>query len=736
MTITSTNSKLTYNGDGSTTVFAITFVFWLNSHIKAILRDAAGNETTWVEGTQYTLTGGSGTTGTLTVKTTPTDYTPQTGETLVIKSVVPETQGSKLPLGGPFASKAVEQMVDQVTRQIQQHSEELTRTISVPETDTATVALPTSITRANKDFQFDGSGNVLMVEPTDASGTAVTATGSTTSRQLAERFSDSVNVADYGAAGGLPAATNLAGFQAAIDATPNSGLQIITVPGGTYAGDFATLTAGSRILLWKHLGDVTYSTSNPVGNRAFDNDVGSDDPTFYGNFRFNKDSTATVSENVIHVGKTDRGAVGPAIRVDHTFEETATTTGLGWTIASVVTTKSTPQTKPTVSGYFQNIAFERADTAQLSGLFGMVSEVGDTRPSGSFGTDPIDGFASQVALEIDVVSNSPLTGFGVPTRRIGQTIISFGGGIQDAGYVLEAASNAAARSHTGTAQAGAATTITLATGAMPVDDYYNTRKVKIYEGTGAGQVRTISDYVGASKIATVSASWTTNPDATSKYIVFDVYQSGSFQTGFYIRQGSIHQRDGTGIIIDVNPEPNADFGAAHGLLVTGKARNAEIEIFSRGAIGNLKIGSDISTAGQAICNLLYSGHDSGGAKTNYAKTRGVVITNTQAAEDGRYDILTRRAGTETLEVQVAGGVKIGSPGGGFLGVGSINMAAALYNAGSQVVSSRATGWATATGTATRTTFATGTVTLPQLAERVKALIDDLHATAGHGLIGT
>lgn len=34
------------------------------------------------------------------------------------------------------------------------------------------------------------------------------------------------------------------------------------------------------------------------------------------------------------------------------------------------------------------------------------------------------------------------------------------------------------------------------------------------------------------------------------------------------------------------------------------------------------------------------------------------------------------------------------------------------------------GWAQATGTATRTTFDTATVTLPLLAQRVKALIDD------------
>ena len=52
--------------------------------------------------------------------------------------------------------------------------------------------------------------------------------------------------------------------------------------------------------------------------------------------------------------------------------------------------------------------------------------------------------------------------------------------------------------------------------------------------------------------------------------------------------------------------------------------------------------------------------------------------------------------------------------------------------GVKVVGGRKIGWGAATGTATRTTFATSTVTTAQLAERVKALIDDLTA---HGLIG-
>jgi len=55
-----------------------------------------------------------------------------------------------------------------------------------------------------------------------------------------------------------------------------------------------------------------------------------------------------------------------------------------------------------------------------------------------------------------------------------------------------------------------------------------------------------------------------------------------------------------------------------------------------------------------------------------------------------------------------------------------------FNA-TQVLTTRRTGWTAPTGTATRTSFATGSVTLPALAEAVKALIDDLTT---HGLIGT
>lgn len=73
-----------------------------------------------------------------------------------------------------------------------------------------------------------------------------------------------------------------------------------------------------------------------------------------------------------------------------------------------------------------------------------------------------------------------------------------------------------------TAQAGAATTITLAAADSEADDYYNNMVIKITGGTGSGQEKTITDYVNATKVATVDSTWTTNPDATSTYTIHEV----------------------------------------------------------------------------------------------------------------------------------------------------------------------------------------------------------------------
>lgn len=108
-----------------------------------------------------------------------------------------------------------------------------------------------------------------------------------------------------------------------------------------------------------------------------------------------------------------------------------------------------------------------------------------------------------------------------------------------------------------------------------------------------------------------------------------------------------------------------------------------------------------------------------------SKGAGSAITTAY----GVYVTAQTQGGTNYAIYTNAGFVRFG---------GSVILAAGtnIQHTGNVIVTARKTGWTTVpTGTPTRTTFDTATVTLPQLAERVKALIDDLHATAGHGLIG-
>ncbi|NLY74101.1 MAG: flagellar hook-associated protein FlgL [Firmicutes bacterium] len=68
----------------------------------------------------------------------------------------------------------------------------------------------------------------------------------------------------------------------------------------------------------------------------------------------------------------------------------------------------------------------------------------------------------------------------------------------------------------GKARGGAADQITLGMSAIAADDYYNGWQIKIIEGTGVGQIRTIGAYTD-DRVATVTEDWGIEPDHTSVY---------------------------------------------------------------------------------------------------------------------------------------------------------------------------------------------------------------------------
>lgn len=73
---------------------------------------------------------------------------------------------------------------------------------------------------------------------------------------------------------------------------------------------------------------------------------------------------------------------------------------------------------------------------------------------------------------------------------------------------------------TGTAQAGAAGTITLSNGASAQDDFYNGCFLLCTNNDPAGvqyQARRIVDYVGSTRVASVDSNWGTNPTSATTY---------------------------------------------------------------------------------------------------------------------------------------------------------------------------------------------------------------------------
>ncbi len=113
MTVNQGTIPSQYNGDGSTTSFTVSFDYAAKSDVVVVLTDSNGSDTTWTLDTQYSLSD-PGSTGTLTVDTSPTDYTPQSGEVLTIYPSVTYEQTAS------FANQSeVKTAFDKQERQIQ-----------------------------------------------------------------------------------------------------------------------------------------------------------------------------------------------------------------------------------------------------------------------------------------------------------------------------------------------------------------------------------------------------------------------------------------------------------------------------------------------------------------------------------------------------------------------------------------------------------------------------------------
>lgn len=118
MTISTTTSRISYSGNGVTTVFPVPYKFLASGDLVVLeVNNTTGVETTKTLTTHYTVSGAGGEAGgTLTMLTAPAS-----GTTLVIYREMSFTQETGYPTGGDFPEAAHEAALDKLTMLVHQN---------------------------------------------------------------------------------------------------------------------------------------------------------------------------------------------------------------------------------------------------------------------------------------------------------------------------------------------------------------------------------------------------------------------------------------------------------------------------------------------------------------------------------------------------------------------------------------------------------------------------------------
>jgi hypothetical protein len=229
-----TSSSGPYACNGSTKAFVIGFPYQASSWIVVQRRDlATGTVATLVQGGDYTVAPGAGSSGTVTLVS---GVRCPTGSTLTIKRATPRTQPTSLPSSGPTNPKAIETMVDRTTEALQDHVRDQT------DRDAAQDAAIAQGSAGGSSTMVQATGGGLSrtaadwaaLGPVSASSTTVAAKGTSRPRSLEERVNDVVVANDRGADPAYDGTTNQAAFQqAADDLGARGGGELIALP-GTY----------------------------------------------------------------------------------------------------------------------------------------------------------------------------------------------------------------------------------------------------------------------------------------------------------------------------------------------------------------------------------------------------------------------------------------------------------------------------------------------------------------------
>lgn len=166
MTISTTASRISYNGNGATTAFSFPYRFLANGDLTVIKVAANGTETTLVLNTNYTVTGADDDAG----GTVTLSVAPLSGERVVIYRSVSITQEVDYITGDPFPAETHERALDRLTMVAQQQQDAIDRSAKLSETSTADA--DTLIANINSLAAIEADVSAVAAIDTDVSAVA------------------------------------------------------------------------------------------------------------------------------------------------------------------------------------------------------------------------------------------------------------------------------------------------------------------------------------------------------------------------------------------------------------------------------------------------------------------------------------------------------------------------------------------------------------------------------------
>ncbi len=296
MAISNSNTRISYTGNGVQVAFPFPYVYYDQSQLIVYVNGAVVANYS-VSPTSSNPEDGNPIGGTVTFISAPAN-----GATILIIRSLLLAQTVVLNDGGNFPAKTIEKNFDQVVMMLQQHEEELTRTLHSPVSESADMVLPSASTRANNFLAFDTNGipfaspgaspvpvsafmatvlddaTALEARTTlDVEHTTVTPTGGTASRQLPDHFADSLSINDFTGT-----------FTQQLQAAVASGAKSVFIPYGSYTLT-ALITLPANFQIW--------SNSFPTISKGYNGDL----------FDMTAVFTKLINLNVLGVGATYTG---------------------------------------------------------------------------------------------------------------------------------------------------------------------------------------------------------------------------------------------------------------------------------------------------------------------------------------------------------------------------------------------------------------------------------------------